>query len=394
MSDTKLSDEVLLSPRDRHLFGPGRKRILSLDGGGVRGMLSLGILESLERTIEEIEGRPVRLGDWFDLIGGTSTGSIVATALALGQSVAEIRDVFEALAPRVFARSWRRIVGWQAKFDARRLMDELSAIVGERTLDSGDLVTGLCIVVKRLDTGSTWLLMNNSRSAFWDGPAGRRQQGNRSMHLAKIVRASTAAPSFFDPQPIDIVEGQAPGIFVDGGVTPHNNPALLLTMATIIPAYGLAWRAGPDNLLVVSVGTGTFRPTLTLEKARRSSAFMLALRSLSAMIAENQNQVLTLMSYFGETPTLWPINSEIGEVGSIEPPGGALFQFLRYDARLETAWLARELDEEVAAATIGSLQRMDEPRNLDVLKRIGREAGRRQIKAEHLAAFRRSGTSE
>src|SRR5476651_2103715 len=60
--------------RDRHLFGPGPKRILSLDGGGVRGALSIGILEQLEKHIKEIAGPETRLCDWFDLIGGTSTG--------------------------------------------------------------------------------------------------------------------------------------------------------------------------------------------------------------------------------------------------------------------------------------------------------------------------------
>ena len=66
------------SSRDRHLFGPGPKRILSLDGGGVRGAISIAFLERLEKIVEEIEGRPTLLGDWFDLIGGTSTAAIIA----------------------------------------------------------------------------------------------------------------------------------------------------------------------------------------------------------------------------------------------------------------------------------------------------------------------------
>ena len=60
------------SARDRHLFGPGPKRVLSIDGGGVRGAISVAFLEKLEKTIEEIEGKPTLLCDWFDLIGGTS----------------------------------------------------------------------------------------------------------------------------------------------------------------------------------------------------------------------------------------------------------------------------------------------------------------------------------
>src|SRR5437762_2038917 len=63
-----------LSSRDRHLFGPGPKRMLSLDGGGVRGAVAIGFLERLEKLIEDIEERPTLLCDWFDFIGGTSTG--------------------------------------------------------------------------------------------------------------------------------------------------------------------------------------------------------------------------------------------------------------------------------------------------------------------------------
>jgi patatin-like phospholipase/acyl hydrolase len=72
------------SPRDRHLFGPGAKRILSLDGGGVRGAVTIAFLERLETVIDEIEGKPTLLCDWFDIIGGTSTGAIIAGTLALG----------------------------------------------------------------------------------------------------------------------------------------------------------------------------------------------------------------------------------------------------------------------------------------------------------------------
>ena len=87
--------------RDAHLFGPGPKRILALDGGGVRGIISLAFLERIEALLAARAGRearrgggpaapPFRLGDYFDLIGGTSTGSLIATGLALGFSVGQL----------------------------------------------------------------------------------------------------------------------------------------------------------------------------------------------------------------------------------------------------------------------------------------------------------------
>src|SRR5690242_3133891 len=118
--------------RDRHLFGPGPKRILALDGGGVRGAISIAFLERLEDEISAIEGRPTLLGDWFDLIGGTSTGAIIAGALALGYRARDIHDFYHQLGTRVFRRSFWRLAGVMSKFDRRNLLRELDAVFGER----------------------------------------------------------------------------------------------------------------------------------------------------------------------------------------------------------------------------------------------------------------------
>ncbi len=114
---------VTASARDRHLFAPGAKRILALDGGGVRGIVALAFLKKIERTLEAEAGRFVRLCDYFDLIGGTSTGAIIAVGLALGHTVDQIRDFYVRLAPRVFRPPWVRVPGWKAIFDARALAE-------------------------------------------------------------------------------------------------------------------------------------------------------------------------------------------------------------------------------------------------------------------------------
>ena len=378
------TEDLLPAKRDAHLFGPGPKRILSLDGGGVRGAATIAFLERIEALIEEIEGRPVRLGDWFDLIGGTSTGAIIATALALGYRVSEIRTFYEQLAPKIFKRSFWRVTGWHAKFDSRRLMQELTNVIGPRTLDSPDLRTGLCIVLKRMDTGSDWIVMNNPRSVFWETPADGSFMGNRHLPLAHVVRASTAAPSFFEPELIEIASGRPPGLFIDGGLTPHNNPALLMLMTALVPAYGLNWRIGPENLLIVSVGTGSFQPTLSPADAMRSSAIGLAIKSLAAMIAESQLLVLTLMTYLGQSPIAWPINSEIGDLGRVLAPTGDLFRFLRYDVRLEQSWLAENLGKHFSADFIAKLRPMDNPANMQTLYELGRSAATDQVKRDDL----------
>jgi len=87
------------SSRDRHLFGPGPKRILSLDGGGVRGVISVAFLERIE-AVPKKHHESGLLSDWSDLIGGTSTGAIIGCALAFGKATDELRDIYHKLAPR------------------------------------------------------------------------------------------------------------------------------------------------------------------------------------------------------------------------------------------------------------------------------------------------------
>jgi len=92
--------------RDYHLFSAGPKRILSLDGGGVRSAITVASLKRIEELLDERMSREVRLGDWFDLVGGTSTGAIVAGALALGKRVEEVKEFNLERAPKAFAARW------------------------------------------------------------------------------------------------------------------------------------------------------------------------------------------------------------------------------------------------------------------------------------------------
>jgi uncharacterized protein len=80
-----MTDYPFLDPRR-----PGQRRLLALDGGGIRGLLTLGILEKLEADLRATRGPGFRLCDYFDFIGGTSTGAILASGLAIGKSVEEL----------------------------------------------------------------------------------------------------------------------------------------------------------------------------------------------------------------------------------------------------------------------------------------------------------------
>jgi uncharacterized protein len=140
---------------------PSAKRILALDGGGVRGMLTLSYLKVIEDLLRQRHGNDpnFRLSDYFDLIAGTSTGAIIASALACGLSVEFIQEKYRALATQVFRAGFLRWGIIRPKFDThaleRALKDE-SVLGANTTLGSPRLLTGLMIMTKRLDTGSPW----------------------------------------------------------------------------------------------------------------------------------------------------------------------------------------------------------------------------------------------
>jgi hypothetical protein len=430
--------------RDRHLFGPGPKRILSLDGGGVRGAISVAFLERIEKLIQEEEDRKnaampggpapksIRLGDWFDLVGGTSTGAVIAGALALGRSTAEIKDFYLRLAPRVFARSLWRVPGLQAKFDARALREEIDRIVEDRRLDSPDLITGLCVVTKRLDTGSPWILANNTRAPFWNSatpdPSTNRlgHTGNSQYRLSNLVRASTAAPHFFDPEILAIVEderaqlladvnaklsslpllsllasklrllllsmskksgrdiGDTHGLFVDGGVTPYNNPTMALLMMTQLTGFNLKWPLGTDKLSIISIGTGSHRTKLSFKELGLFGPLRVTLSALLSLMGDVETLSLAQMQWLGECPQPWQINSEIRDLSKDGPPGGKWFRFLRYDVRLEVPWLKENLHLDFTEREVEKFHQMDDPGIIKNIYAIARLAAELQVKREHL----------
>ena len=174
------------------------KRILSFDGGGIRGIFSLQIAAMVERHLREALGRPdLVLADVVDFFAGTSTGAIIAASLAWGAPVAEVEAMYLTHGADMFDRSrgWHRLQstyrgdGLAAMFRSYFREDDGSPAL----LGSAKLRPTLLIVMRNATTGSPWPVTNNPNGRFND-PA--LDDCNLRLPLWQLLRASTAAPVF------------------------------------------------------------------------------------------------------------------------------------------------------------------------------------------------------
>jgi hypothetical protein len=160
----------------------------------------------------------------------------------------------------------------------------------------------------------------------------------------------------------------------------------LLLMANL-DGFGLRWPLGKDNLTIISVGTGSFRRTITEQIGSRYPSAVLAVQALTGLIADSQTAALTLLHWLSGTNPLWPINTEIASLEHDQPPlGHALFGFQRYDAQLESDWLKRELDIALSQDATELVRRMDDPNIIPQAYEIGQAVAKRFVKPEHFAS--------
>lgn len=367
------------------------KRILALDGGGLRGVLTIAFLERVETILRDKTGggADFRLCDHYDLIGGTSTGSIIAAGLSLGMSVGEIRKHYFALGANIFKPTCWRMPLVSQEFDAKKVMAALTGVFGDRTLESEDFRTGLMIMSKRLDTGSPWPLTNHPDSPYFQGGRSQGTVPNKLFKLASIVRASTAAPTYFEPESILIREadeqaGHPPvhGEFVDGGISTANNPALQMVLIATVKRYGFGWEMGPDKLSVTSLGTGRSSSDLGLSTGIGSIAPAHGLKALKSVLEDCEDLVEVMMQWMSESRTARTIDSAMGDLAGSCVGGKPALNYLRYNVRFEPAWFREHMDMEVPREKLDNLALMDKPGNMEELEAIGKKAAERFIQAK------------
>jgi hypothetical protein len=292
------------------------KRILALDGGGIRGILTLQFLQALETFVRARFGEETRLCDYFDLIG-TSTGSIIAAGLACGMTVDALQDLYRNIGAGVFMPAGlgrfipKKLQGtWAPKFPSAPLKAELDRQLGaDTTLDSDKILTGLMIMSKRLDTGSPWPLNNGGR--------GKYAAEDGALRLTEIVRASTAAPTYFAPEEIPIRSRNGTvveGAFVDGGVTPFNDPALQLLMLAALQGHGFSWRTGKDRLLIISVGTGRYQQAYPAKDLVGSPAALQGVTALQSLLDDCERMNRATLQWLTNCLTPWLVDRAVGDM--------------------------------------------------------------------------------
>ncbi|HEY0257110.1 MAG TPA: patatin-like phospholipase family protein [Candidatus Methylacidiphilales bacterium] len=371
--------------QDQWTSHKGRKRILALDSGGVRGVFTLAILARMEELLREHYGKPqLVLADHFQFIAGTSTGAIIATLLSWGLPVETLRTLYHErcheIFPRLFtwkiwklARLVRALYGTEAlsRFLKEFFHDDETgqpALLGTRKLK-----TILLVCMLNASTGSAWPITNNPKAKYNER---HRANCNLNIPLWQLVRASTAAPVYFLPEQIRF--GEASFAFQDGAVTPYNSPALISYLMATLPCYGLEWPTGADRLLVVSIGTGLFRSIVKSSSLLHSNIAVDLMEMLAGLMEGVSVQQDFLCRVMGRCLFGQPIDKEAGDLISGEAPAEAKkFSYVRYDHSFTEDELA------FAAGSCGGLA-INNVRAIPFLSALGERYAGENVRIEHL----------
>ena len=204
----------------------GAFQILSLDGGGLKGLFSAAVLAELESDLK------TSIADHCDLIVGTSTGGLIALALGAGLRPAEIVEFYVRQGPRIFGRPRRFRRLWRPKHDADALRGALTEIFGDRVL--GTSIKRLVIPSYSLDGDDVYLFKT---------PHAARLVRDYKERMVDVALATTAAPTYLPAA--DLRHNR----LIDGGVW-ANNPALI-AIAEAKSMLGVPL----ENIQLLSLGT-------------------------------------------------------------------------------------------------------------------------------------------
>lgn len=371
------------------------RKLLALDGGGIRGVLTLQVLVRMEELLRgpSGQGERFRLCNFFDYIGGTSTGAIIAAGLAIGMSAQELSDFYIATGPKMFEKAFI-LERLRHLYKKEPLTEELKKTYGPKTdLASTKLKSLLLVVTRNVSTDSPWPISSNP-FARYNHPA--LAYDNRQIPLWQLVRASTAAPVFFPPEILqwDPNDASRTFLFEDGGLTPYNNPAFLLARMATQEPYRLNWKTGENHLLVMSVGTGSAAKAST-EMSGRNAVENLVSFPGALMYGAQVDQDINCRAV-GRCVHGAQIDRELGDLIPRRGAGddrrpvplsedlGRAFLYARYNAELSQGWLGERGLGKIDPAKVSQL---DSIAAIPDLIRVGKALAK-EVRPEHFALER------
>lgn len=265
------------------------KTILCLDGGGIRGIMTLQLLKALEG----VAGIPCH--ELFDMVSGTSTGGIIAGLIAMGRTAAEIEGLYVKLVRKVFKnRPWpaHRLLNppQYSKENYRRALMDI--VGGDTTLQKACRATGIDLMITSKDVAAgeetffTCFCIKKGRRVEFSGEY-------RSILLRAAMEATMSAPTYFTP-----LER-----FVDGGVTTYNNPSLAAIIEAVRYAPGNKYNI--NELSVFSFGSGC-RPQFVKPKDVPNPPGSDASFWLQWLMTEAGDDASDLQTYLLRTKQLFP----------------------------------------------------------------------------------------
>ncbi len=359
----------------------GPRKLLALDGGGIRGTITIEILAKIERLLQEELKRDDTfvLADYFDYIGGTSTGAIIATCLSLGMRVDAIRKFYVESGSAMFDKA-SLLKRFRYTYDKEKLSDKLKAVIGESTtLGDEKLKTLLLLVMRNATTDSPWPVSNNPKAKY---NLETLEDNNLKFPLWQLVRASTAAPTYFPPETIAV--GSRNYIFVDGGVTMYNNPAFQLFLMATVEPYALQWPTGEDKMLVVSVGTGSAANANADLAPGEMNLLYNASSTPSALMYAAANEQDFLCRVFGQCRHGDELDREVGNLCNVKgPTAEKLFSYVRYNADLSRSGLN---DLELPQIQPEHVQQMDSVEYINELQQVGKAVAEK-VENRHFDGF-------
>jgi patatin-like phospholipase/acyl hydrolase len=363
------------------------KKILALDGGGIRGMMTVEVLAEIENQLRQQlkKGTEFRLSHFFDFVAGTSTGAIIAACVSSGMAVSEIREFYESSGKEMFDKAFL-LKRFRHKYEDEKLAEKLRAVFGkDTTLGSDKLKTVLMMVMRNATTDSPWPVSNNPFAKYNQRD---RKDCNLDLPLWQLIRASTAAPVFFPPEVVTFAPGtpnKYEFIFVDGGITMYNNPAFQAFLMATVEPYKMEWGTGENQLLVVSVGTGTSpKANADLDPGEMNLLYNAGSIPSALMLAALNEQDL-LCRVFGRCLAGDMLDREVGDLMTAKGPVGPskLFTYVRYNAELSKEGLAKL---ELPSIEPEHVQQLDSTDYIKELQQVG-QAVAKQVQYEHFAKF-------